>query len=55
VVIASGIAAGDVLALRDPTRPAGSPADNQPAQPKPPSALSRPSPRGGGVMITIHG
>ena len=55
VVLASGIAPGDVLALRDPTRPAGAPLDNQPAQPKPPSALSRPSPRGGGVMITIHG
>lgn len=54
VIIASGVAAGDVLALRDPTRPAGS-IDNQPAQPKPPSALSRPSPRGGGIMITIHG
>jgi HlyD family secretion protein len=55
VVVASGLAAGDVLALRDPTRPAGAPPEIQPAQPKAPSALSRPAPRGGGVMITIHG
>jgi HlyD family secretion protein len=52
VVIASGIGAGDVLALRDPNRPAGEPEIKPAARPSGPA--SRPS-RGGGVMITISG
>jgi RND family efflux transporter MFP subunit len=52
VVIASGIGAGDVLALRDPNRPAGEPEIKPAARPTGPA--SRPS-RGGGVMITISG
>jgi HlyD family secretion protein len=49
IVVESGLASGDLLALRDPTRPAGEPA------PKPvqrPSAPARPE-GGGRVMITI--
>jgi HlyD family secretion protein len=52
VVIVSGIGAGDVLALRDPNRPAGEPEIKPAARPSGPA--SRPS-RGGGVMITISG
>jgi multidrug efflux pump subunit AcrA (membrane-fusion protein) len=47
IVVESGLAAGDLLALRDPTRPAGEPA------PKPvqrPSAPARPE---GGSRTTI--
>lgn len=49
IVVDSGISKGDVLALRDPTRPAGTPE----VKPKKPSAPPPRSPRGGGVMITI--
>ncbi len=50
IVVESGIAAGDVLALRDPTRPAGAPeikpaAANRSAPP--------PRPSGGGMTIMI--
>ena len=48
IVVDSGISKGDVLALRDPTRPAGSPE----VKPKKPSAPP-PRPRGGGVTIMI--
>jgi HlyD family secretion protein len=47
IVVESGIAAGDLLALRDPTRPAGAP-EVKPVQR--PSAPSRPS---GGSRTTI--
>jgi HlyD family secretion protein len=50
VVVQSGIAAGDVLALRDPTRPAGEP-EIKPSQ-APAAPASRPAPRGG-VVVTI--
>lgn len=51
VVIESGLAKGDVLALRDPTRPAGAPPEAKPADDRPASsALSRPS-RGQRIMI----
>jgi HlyD family secretion protein len=50
IVVESGIAAGDVLALRDPTRPAGEP-EIKPS-PRPSAPPSR-SGQGGGVMITI--
>jgi HlyD family secretion protein len=50
VVVESGIAKGDVLALRDPTRPAGAPPEVKPDNRPAPSALSRPS-RGQRIMI----
>jgi multidrug efflux pump subunit AcrA (membrane-fusion protein) len=40
VVVESGVAAGDVLALRDPTRPAGEP-EVQPAAPPPAAPATR--------------
>lgn len=49
IVVASGISAGDVLALRDPTRPAGEP-EIKPAQ-RPSAPPARP--HGGGGMIII--
>jgi HlyD family secretion protein len=49
IVVDSGVSKGDVLALRDPTRPAGSPE----VKPKKLSAPPPRAPRGGGVMITI--
>ena len=50
IVVESGIAAGDVLALRDPTRPAGTP-EIKPA-PKPSAPPARGS-RGGGMTVII--
>jgi multidrug efflux pump subunit AcrA (membrane-fusion protein) len=47
VVLASGVKAGDVLALRDPTRPAGTP-EIKPAPP--PAAPATPS---GSTRVTI--
>jgi HlyD family secretion protein len=49
IVVESGVSKGDVLALRDPTRPAGSPE----VKPKKPSAPPPRAPRGGGVTIMI--
>jgi HlyD family secretion protein len=40
VVVESGLAAGDVLALRDPTRPAGQP-EVKPAAPPPAAPATR--------------
>jgi len=51
VVIESGLRAGDVLALRDPTRPAGTP-EIKPAAP--PAAPARRSGNSRSVMITIR-
>jgi HlyD family secretion protein len=48
IVVESGISAGDVLALRDPTRPAGEP-EIKPSQR--PSAPPSRSGRGGGMII----
>ena len=50
VVIASGLKSGDVLAMRDPTRPAGAPPPKK-TQAAPPPAPTR---RGGGMIITIR-
>jgi RND family efflux transporter MFP subunit len=50
VVIAAGLKPGDVLAMRDPTRPAGAPPPKK-TQNAPPPAPAR---RGGGIMITIR-
>lgn len=50
IVIDSGISAGDVLALRDPTRPAGEPEIKPAARPSAPPSRSG---RGGGGMIII--
>lgn len=52
VVVASGISRGDVLAMRDPTRPAGTPEVKRAAPP--PAAPSSAGGNGGGVMITIR-
>lgn len=49
IVVESGVSKGDVLALRDPTRPAGTPE----VKPKKLSAPPPRAPQGGGVMITI--
>jgi RND family efflux transporter MFP subunit len=49
IVVDSGISKGDVLALRDPTRPAGSPE----VKPKKPSAPPPRAPRGGSTTIII--
>ncbi|HEV8580807.1 MAG TPA: HlyD family efflux transporter periplasmic adaptor subunit [Thermoanaerobaculia bacterium] len=51
VVVESGLRAGDVLALRDPTRPAGTP-EVKPAPP--PAAPATRSGRRRSVMITIR-
>jgi multidrug efflux pump subunit AcrA (membrane-fusion protein) len=48
VVIESGIAVGDVLALRDPTRPADAPVEEAPTNGKGPSS---PEPTQGGMII----
>jgi HlyD family secretion protein len=50
IVVESGIAAGDVLALRDPTRPAGTPEIKAAPKPSAPPARGR---RGGGMTIII--
>ncbi|HEX4499065.1 MAG TPA: HlyD family efflux transporter periplasmic adaptor subunit [Thermoanaerobaculia bacterium] len=50
IVVESGIAAGDVLALRDPTRPAGEPEIKAAPRPSAPPARSGGS---GGIMITV--
>jgi HlyD family secretion protein len=50
VVIDSGVRPGDVLALRDPTRPAGAPPPRKVTRSAPPAAPVR----RGGVMITIR-
>ena len=50
VVIESGVKPGDLLALRDPTRPAGAPPERKPMERRaPPSA----PPQGGGVTIFV--
>ena len=49
IVVESGISRGDVLALRDPTRPAGTPE----IKPRKPSAPPPRAPQGGGGMIII--
>ncbi|HSU80812.1 MAG TPA: efflux RND transporter periplasmic adaptor subunit [Thermoanaerobaculia bacterium] len=49
IVVESGISKGDVLALRDPTRPAGTPE----IKPRNPSAPPPRAPQGGGGMIII--
>jgi HlyD family secretion protein len=49
VVVASGISRGDVLALRDPTRPAGTPEVKRAAPP--PSAPAGRRGGGGGIII----
>jgi RND family efflux transporter MFP subunit len=51
IVVDSGISAGDVLALRDPTRPAGEP-EIKPVQRR--SAPPSRSGQGGGTMIIIN-
>ncbi|HEX4963688.1 MAG TPA: efflux RND transporter periplasmic adaptor subunit [Thermoanaerobaculia bacterium] len=51
VVVDSGLHAGDVLAMRDPTRPAGAPPEKKDTAHKAPPVSSR---RQGGVMITIR-
>ena len=51
IVVESGISKGDVLALRDPTRPAGTPE----VKPRKPSAPPPRSPQGGGSMTIIVG
>jgi HlyD family secretion protein len=49
IVVESGLAAGDLLALRDPTRPAGEP-EIKPAQ-RPSAPPARPHGSGGMIMI----
>jgi multidrug efflux pump subunit AcrA (membrane-fusion protein) len=51
VVVASGISRGDVLAMRDPTRPAGTPEVKRAA---PPVSSAARRGGGGGMMITIR-
>jgi multidrug efflux pump subunit AcrA (membrane-fusion protein) len=48
VVIESGLKPGDVLAMRDPTRPAGAPPPKKATHAAPPAAPAR---RGGGMII----
>lgn len=48
IVVESGVAAGDVLALRDPTRPAGEPEIKPSQRPSAPPARSG---QGGGMII----
>ena len=48
IVVESGVAAGDVLALRDPTRPAGTPEIKSAPKPSAPPARG---PRGGTTII----
>jgi HlyD family secretion protein len=50
IIVESGIAAGDVLALRDPTRPAGEPEIKPAPRRSAPPARSGGS---GGIMITV--
>ena len=50
VVVESGIKPGDLLALRDPTRPAGAPPERKPMERRPPP--SAPS-QGGGMTIFV--
>jgi multidrug efflux pump subunit AcrA (membrane-fusion protein) len=49
VVVDSGIRAGDVLAMRDPTRPAGAPPEKKDTAHKAPPVSSHR--RGGGIVI----
>lgn len=49
IVVESGLAKGDVLALRDPTRPAGTPE----IKPHKPSAPPPRAPQGGGMTIIV--
>jgi HlyD family secretion protein len=49
VVVDSGLHAGDVLAMRDPTRPAGAPPEKKDTAHKAPPVSSRR--RGGGMII----
>ncbi len=51
VVVDSGLHAGDVLAMRDPTRPAGAPPEKKDTAHKAPPVSSR---RGGGGMVIIQ-
>jgi HlyD family secretion protein len=48
VVVDSGVKPGDLLALRDPTRPANAPPERKPVERRPPPSAP---PQGGGMII----